>query len=202
MINSRGVPVEVRPSGRAARLVLFVWLVAVITSSCAQSSEKQLVDLKRLVVPLFEVPHQGISEMSGLTRSHNYPGVYWVHNDSGDDPRVFSISGEGELIWPPFVERSSWDGLPIAVAANVDWEDITSDGEFIYIAETGNNGNARRDLGIYVLPEPNPRAIEVTRRHRLEGLTHLECERHFSINLILYRPGHDRLPGNTRWPDG
>ena len=102
MINSRGVPVEVRPSGRAARLVLFVWLVAVITSSCAQSSEKQLVDLKRLVVPLFEVPHQGISEMSGLTRSHNYPGVYWVHNDSGDDPRVFSISGEGELIWPPF----------------------------------------------------------------------------------------------------
>ncbi len=168
MKNSRRVPAEARTSGAVVERVLLLWLVAVLAPSCghAQSSEEELSDLKRLVAPLFEVPHQGISEMSGLTRSHNYPGVYWVHNDSGDDPRLFSISGEGELVWPPFVDRSSWDGLPIAVAANVDWEDITTDGEYLYIAETGNNGNARRDLGVYVVPEPNPRAIEITRSLR------------------------------------
>ncbi|MEM7364781.1 MAG: hypothetical protein AAF525_12215 [Pseudomonadota bacterium] len=144
--------------------MMLLCLMVVLIASCehAQSSGGDS-ELRRLVVPLFEVPHEGISEMSGLTRSHNYPDVYWVHNDSGDSPRLFSMGGEGNLIWPPFVNESSWEGLSVVHAANIDWEDITSDGEYLYVAETGNNGNARRDLGIYVIPEPNPRASTVIR---------------------------------------
>ena len=56
-----------------------------------------------------------------------------------------------------------WPGHRVRVAANVDWEDITVDDDMIYVADMGNNGNARRDLGIYVIPEPNPRAVELTR---------------------------------------
>ncbi len=36
-------------------------------------------------------------------------------------------------------------------------------GDRLYIADLGNNGNARRDLGIYVLTEPNPVAIDKAR---------------------------------------
>lgn len=43
------------------------------------------------------------------------------------------------------------------MAANQDWEDIAVDDEYIYIADAGNNGNVRRDMGVYVLNEPNPR---------------------------------------------
>ena len=54
-------------------------------------------------------------------------------------------------------------GVAISLAANFDWEDLTiADGK-IFISDMGNNGNARRDLGIYIVNEPNPHAIEKTR---------------------------------------
>jgi hypothetical protein len=33
----------------------------------------------------------------------------------------------------------------------------------LIVADLGNNGNARRDLALYVVPEPDPRAVEATR---------------------------------------
>ena len=34
---------------------------------------------------------------------------------------------------------------------NVDWEDLTQDDKgYIYIADTGNNNNKRRELDIYI----------------------------------------------------
>lgn len=144
------------------------FLSAFLVSACASDAGHVQppaisADLQRTVVPAFKVPHTGLNEMSGLARSHNYPGVYWAHNDSGDVARLFAMDREGGLVWPPYLGKSGWNGLSIALAANVDWEDMTSDGEYLYVAETGNNGNARRDLGIYVLPEPNPRATDVMR---------------------------------------
>src|SRR5690606_2956045 len=39
-----------------------------------------------------------------------------------------------------------------------DWEDITSDGRYLYVADIGNNLNFRRDLAIYMIGEIDPRA--------------------------------------------
>ena len=108
-----------------------------------------------------------IRELSGIIKSHRYPDVYWVHNDSGDRARLFAIDGQGRLIVPDPSAQSyygderqsggdSRQGVTIEQARNVDWEDITRDDEFLYIADVGNNGNARRDLAIYAVPEPDP----------------------------------------------
>lgn len=115
-----------------------------------------------------------VDEMSGLAKSRRFDNVYWAHNDSGDKPRLFPLTAEGRMIFPqwlagefygdePEAGKKRWPGLEIGVAANIDWEDIAVDDENLYIADMGNNGNSRRDLGIYVLREPNPRAIEQTR---------------------------------------
>ena len=56
--------------------------------------------------------------------------------------------------------KPPWPGLPLDGATNYDWEDIALDGDLLYVADTGNNGNARRDLAVYVLAEPNPLAVE------------------------------------------
>ena len=112
--------------------------------------------------------HQPLVEVSGIAKSRTYDDVYWVHNDSGDEARIFAVNGRGEVLVPPFPpgfhgdvpepDKEPWPGIRILQASNVDWEDIAlSDGR-IYIAEMGNNANARRDLGIYVVNEPNPRA--------------------------------------------
>jgi hypothetical protein len=128
------------------------------------------------LTPVATVNHPPISEMSGIVPSRRYPGVFWVHNDSGDEPRLFAIRADGKVVMPtfpwvtaeffadkPVADKKPYPGVRVDLAANFDWEDITSDGDNLYIADTGNNGNARRDMGVYVLPEPNPQVIDRAR---------------------------------------
>jgi hypothetical protein len=110
-----------------------------------------------------------ISEMSGIVRSRRRDNLYWVHNDSGDSPRLFALDGEGRNILPTFSRFTSygeepeegkqlWQGFPVMYADAVDWEDIAADGQYLYIADVGNNGNDRRDLAIYAVSEIDPTA--------------------------------------------
>lgn len=121
------------------------------------------------VTNLTDIQFPAISELSGIAKSNTYDDVYWVHNDSGDTPRLFALDSEWQVIIPSFLSgqfhgeevegnKQPWPGLSVELAANLDWEDITIADDTIYIADMGNNGNARRDLGVYVLTEPNPRA--------------------------------------------
>jgi hypothetical protein len=88
-----------------------------------------------------------IRESSGLVKSRHHPGVFWTHNDSGDEPRIFAITARGDLIAQFAVEG----------ARNRDWEDITADDAGnLYVGDIGNNRNRRRDLVVYRIPEPDP----------------------------------------------
>ncbi len=91
---------------------------------------------------------KSIDECSGIVQSRRFPGVLWVHNDSGDTARFFAIDAKGALL-----NEYAVDG-----ARNVDWEDITiDDAGRLYIGDFGNNRNNRRDLAVYVVDEPDPR---------------------------------------------
>ena len=159
-----------------------------------------------------------LNELSGLVKSRRFDDVYWAHNDSGDQARLFAIDHLGKIIFPSFLAgefygevsargKTPWPGLPILVAANVDWEDIATDAEHLYIADMGNNGNARRDLGVYVIPEPNPRAAELTRpvsflpirypeqREYPAKLWHYDSEALFVFQDKLYFITKHRQPG-------
>jgi hypothetical protein len=115
--------------------------------------------------------HKPLAEISGIAKSRSYPDTYWVHNDGGDSPRIFAVHGDGRIIMPswlsdkyyvdtPLEGKREFPGIEISSATNIDWEDIALDDDKIYIADCGNNGNARRDLGIYLLQEPNPTATD------------------------------------------
>jgi len=143
------------------------------------------------VIPKFKIDYPALQEVSGISRSKRFDNVFWVHNDSGDEARLFAINSQGDVIYPEFLPfhgqqprsgRSPWPGHRIELAAHYDWEDIASDEDWIYIADTGNNGNARRDLGIYKIPLFNPRVIEKTRA--------------FSYIPITY-PGQQFFPAAT-----
>ncbi|MEX2488260.1 MAG: hypothetical protein WD356_01895 [Pseudomonadales bacterium] len=101
------------------------------------------------------------------------------------------------------------------MAANIDWEDIAVGEEMIYVAETGNNGNARRDLGVYVIPEPNPRAVARTRalkfipfrypeqEHFPAKQWHYDSEAMFVFDGTLYFLTKHRQPGEiSAWEPG
>lgn len=79
-----------------------------------------------------------LNEISGLELINDTLLV--AHNDSGNEPRIFFISTEGNIRHTTFIIN----------AKNIDWEDITQDDEGnLYIADVGNNLNSREDLYIY-----------------------------------------------------
>ena len=170
------------------------------------------------LVTLASVSHPPLAEISGIARSRTYDGVYWVHNDSGDTARVFAVREDGSVVVPPYVAdnfaanganagKPEWPGIAVLGASNVDWEDITLADGMLYIADVGNNGNARRDLGVYVLPEPNPAATEQVRALRVLPMRypeqqawpgdrwHFDCEAIFMDGGKLYFITKHRQPG-------
>ena len=103
---------------------------------------EQAVALQRIG----RLDHPAIREASGIVASRRHPGVFWVHNDSGNPPVLFAIRRDGSLI------REFSVGVP-----NVDWEDIAlDDSGHLYIGDIGNN-DARLPLrAVYQLAEPDP----------------------------------------------
>ena len=110
------------------------------------------------------VSHPALAEVSGLVKSAR-GDFFWTHNDSGDAPRLFAIDAKGAPLWPAWrrLAAADWPGHAIANAAHFDWEAITLHEGVLYIADVGNNGNARRDLGVYVVHEPDPLAVDKMR---------------------------------------
>ena len=115
------------------------------------------------------VAHQALDEVSGLVKSER-GDFYWVHNDGGDNARLFAIDAAGTPLAPPWIDVApeNWQGHAIDHASNSDWEAIALADGTLYIADVGNNGNARRDLGVYVVNEPHPTAVR-----RMKALKHL-----------------------------
>ena len=151
------------------------------------------------------VEFEPISEMSGIVRNP-LDGSFWVHNDSGDEPRLFALDAEGRVQIPeslgddfhgeePETGREPWPGVFIENAVNQDWEDVTSDGTNLYIADTGNNRNARRDLGIYVVPWESLRNTQTASATRFIPVHYPEqtgfppLERHFDSESLFFADG-------------
>ena len=84
-----------------------------------------------------------LNEISGIDNA--FFGVYFSINDSGDDSFVYLIKDDGSVLHKMFVSG----------AENIDWEDLSSDGDFLYIGDIGNNRNQRKDLMVYRVPINN-----------------------------------------------
>jgi hypothetical protein len=87
-------------------------------------------------------------------------------------------------------------GIQIPDAVNVDWEAITTDDSGnLYIADFGNNANARKDLAIYLVKEPYPWETVTTRVYR---------------KILFYYPDQTEFPAKKKnydaeamfWTDG
>ena len=182
-----------------------------------------------LICPIFaagveqiaEVTHPGLGEMSGIVAS-TFEDVYWVHNDSGDSARIFAIKADGSVVLPRLVttffpNRSSdaWEGYSIDNAWHQDWEDIAIADGTLFIADVGNNANARRDLGVYVVNEPNPYYVHKARAARFLPIRypdqlqypatqwHFDCEAVFTFEGNLYFLTKHRQPGKPMaWEAG
>lgn len=100
---------------------------------------------------LATINNASVTESSGLVASRTLPGAYWTHNDSGDGPFIYAINTRGE----------SLAVFRVSGADARDWEDIAigpgplTNHSYLYIGDIGDNSEARSDIVIYRVPEPN-----------------------------------------------
>ncbi len=89
-----------------------------------------------------------LDELSGLAASHAHPGIFWGHDDGGNEPVLYAIRADGRRV----------ASIAVTGATNVDWEDIASfdsgGRHYLMIADTGDNGGLRKQLTLYVVEEP------------------------------------------------
>jgi hypothetical protein len=96
-------------------------------------------------------------ENSGIVKSRQWSDLFWMQNDSGDEPRIYPVRRDGSVYASSRYPETP--GVLIGGAINVDWEDIAVDASgHVIVADIGNNGNDRRDLVLYYLAEPSPDA--------------------------------------------
>lgn len=142
-----------------------------------------------------------IRESSGLAQSRRDPGVFWTHNDAGNAPIVFAVSGDGAM-------RSQ---ARITGARLEDWEDIESGtcggANCLYIADIGDNDATRSMITVYQVEEPAigaaASANAVVRTARYPGGPR-DAEGMFVLSGTIYvvtkgRTGPIEL---YRWPQG
>ncbi len=130
---------EIATEANAMKNFLPFWVSLLWLLACAQPFERPtagqypyaFVDIHVLPLP------QTVEETSGLAE---VGGLLWTHNDSGGDPCVYGLDTEtGE------VKRTvCFEG-----AQNRDWEDMSADKNYLYVADTGNNAGKREGGTIY-----------------------------------------------------
>lgn len=191
----------------------FFWMVAVVGALVGSSvsnadddtEPQQVIRVAALPErPLAPLSHLGTlgegpgAECSGLVASRQHTELYWSINDSGNEPRVYPIriNSDGEVDSASLTSQ----GVLIEGARNVDWEDIAVDSQGrLVICDVGNNQNARRDLMLYVVEEPDPTAesAAATTQYRVRypdqtefpapsDQMNFDCEAVFTVGDTIY----------------
>ena len=116
----------------------YFFITLLIISSCSDIPRDQNFDSAEIIETV--VLPKIVNETSGLEILNE---VFITHNDSGGDPSLYFFNLNGEITNSKKLEQESfWE------IYNNDWEDITADENYIFIADTGNNFGTRDNLSI------------------------------------------------------
>jgi hypothetical protein len=94
---------------------------------------------------------RALDELSGMVASRRHPGIYWAHNDSGHELRLFAIRETGAVV-ATFAVRGvqSRDPEDVAIGPCAPKDRRSC----IYLADTGDNLRSRTRVQIIRVLEP------------------------------------------------
>lgn len=108
---------------------------------------------------------ESVNEVSGIVASIKNPDVLWMHNDSGDNNRLFALN----------VDEGIMETYYLVGCQARDWEDIAigpgpKDGvSYLYVGDIGDNNQKHRYKTIYRVPEPSIMTNNSKRQYHLNG---------------------------------
>ncbi|WP_339880963.1 hypothetical protein [uncultured Algoriphagus sp.] len=116
--------------------------------SCANAQDELFTSFGEGVA-IATLKDDGLNEISGLANSRNFPGVIYVHNDSGGEAAVYVLDSLGNNLGRiEFIDTENRDWEDIAVGPDIDGKSC------IYIGEIGDNNAVHEEVVIYRVPEP------------------------------------------------
>ena len=124
---------------------MWILLVSLVIQGAAEAQGPGLAPLERMG----QFNRRDIPEASGIVKSRRHPGIFWVHNDSGNSSLLFAVRADGQI-----VRR-----FRLAFRNLDDWEGIAIDDQgHLYLGDIGNNDHQPRVRTIYRIDEPDPSA--------------------------------------------
>jgi hypothetical protein len=131
------------------------------------------------------VDNDQLVEASGLVASRTHPGVYWSHNDGGNDPGVFAIGSDGVDI--------GFHALDVDGVTDVEDIAIAAYGgtEALYLADIGDNAAERESVRVYRFAEPDPGSLAPITE--FEVLEYVYPDRPYNAETLLIDEADQRL---------
>ena len=152
-----------------------------------------------------------LPEVSGIVPVTGRDGLYWVHNDSGDNARILAMKEDGTIVAEVAVKGAAatdWEDiaigpfpagplppgpLPPGLTASTPppastqpiAEAIKAPRLFLFLADTGNNDASRKELVVWRIPEPEIASVPTAKQPILK----LESQPAVAIRF--------RYPGRT-----
>ncbi|HTO00950.1 MAG TPA: hypothetical protein VL068_09775, partial [Microthrixaceae bacterium] len=132
-----------------------------------------------------------------LAASRVSPGIWWIHNDSGDTARIFAINEKGELRATVNIEGVSavdWEDIAIETERGDDPDD--SDVDTIYVGDIGDGQSKRDNIVVYAIESPKvavdgPAPATLTAKARAITLTYPDGPH--DAEALAYDPSEDEL---------
>lgn len=95
-----------------------------------------------------KVSSPALGEISGIVSSINNPGMFWVHNDSGDEANIYLIDSLANLKITYRLE-----GINAVDIEDIAWVEVEGK-SYIVLADIGDNLATRANISLYIFPEP------------------------------------------------
>lgn len=136
-----------RYNSMSRRRKLNIVLPIVILMFLGAYAKHRFIDRKMQAASRLQ--NKEMDETSGIAASTINPGLYYVHNDSGDTSRFFAMTPDGVLHTTIY-----YKGHNVRFGV-IDAEDIdvgpgpVKGKSYVYIGDIGDNGSSRSDITIY-----------------------------------------------------
>ncbi len=168
------------------KLLILVLIIVASLSLVAEVRNVVLPDIKPVELqPYSSFDFAEIDESSAFVKSRQWDDLYWTLNDSGAENKIYPVTRDGKILRAEWY-KENMGGIYVSDAVNVDWEELATDNDGnLYIGAFGNNRNMRKDLAVYIVPEPYPLHTGKTRAFQRIDFNYPE-QKEFPPEKILF----------------
>lgn len=105
---------------------------------------------------LGKITDSQLAELSGLVASRSHAGMFWTHNDSGDEARIFLLDSTAQLRGTFYLE-----GIKAIDMEDIAWHTIAGK-QYLLLGDIGDNLQKRSSITLYLFEEPEIQDGKVT----------------------------------------